>query len=159
VLCLSRQALPVLDRAFAAENPVARGAYVVSEPQGPRDVTLIATGSEVAIAVAAADLLRQRSVRAAVVSIPCFELFAAQPHDYRSAILGGAPRVGVEAAVEGSWRRWLGETGEFVGMTGFGASAPASELYLQFGITAEAVTVAAERAVARARPESIAVPA
>jgi transketolase len=157
VLCLSRQALPVLHRAFAAENPVARGAYVVSEPQGPRDVTLIATGSEVAIAVAAADLLRERCLRAAVVSMPCFELFAAQPHDYRSTILGSAPRVGVEAAVEGNWRRWLGETGEFVGMTGFGASAPAGELYLQFGITAEAVTVAAERAAARAKPASNAV--
>jgi transketolase len=158
VLCLSRQALPVLDRAFAAENPVARGGYIVSEPQGPRDATLIATGSEVAIAVAAAALLRQRSLRAAVVSMPCFELFAAQPHDYRGAILGSTPRVGVEAAVEGNWRRWLGETDEFVGMTGFGASAAASELYLQFGITAEAVAAAAERAVARAKPASIAVP-
>jgi transketolase len=159
VLCLSRQALPVLDRAFATENPVARGAYVVSEPQGRRDVTLIATGSEVAIAVAAAGLLRERSLRAAVVSVPCFELFAAQPQDYRAAILGNVPRVGVEAAVEGSWRRWLGETGEFVGMTGFGASAPAGELYAQFGITAEAIASAAERAVARAEPASNALPA
>ena len=159
VLCLSRQALPMLDRTFTAENPVARGAYVVSEPQGPRDVTLIGTGSEVAIAVAATALLRERSLRAAVVSMPCFELFAAQPHDYRRAILGSAPRVGVEASVEGNWPRWLGETGEFVGMTGFGASAPASQLYVQFGITAEAVAAAAERAVAWAKPASNAVPA
>ena len=156
VLCLSRQALPVLDRSFAAENPVARGAYVVSEPEGPRDVTLLATGSEVAIAVAAAQLLRRRGLHAAVVSMPCFELFAAQPRDYRAKILGQAPRIGVEAAIEGDWRRWLGEDGEFVGMTGFGASAPAGELYAQFGITAEAVVEIAERTVVRA---SSAVPA
>ena len=149
VLCLSRQALPVLDRSFASENPVARGAYVLSEPQGPRDVTLIATGSEVAIAMAAAALLRQRGLHAAVVSMPCFELFAAQPSDTSAEVLGSAPRVGVEAAIEGSWRRWLGETGEFIGMNGFGASAPASELYSRFGITAEAVAAAAERVVAR----------
>jgi transketolase len=156
VLCLSRQALPVLDRSFAAENPVARGAYVLSEPEGPRDVTLLATGSEVAIAVASAQLLRRHGLHAAVVSMPCFELFAAQSRDYRAKVLGHAPRVGVEAAIEGDWRRWLGEDGEFVGMTGFGASAPAGELYTQFGITAEAVAKIAERAVVRA---SSAVPA
>jgi transketolase len=150
VLCLSRQALPVLDRSFAAENPVARGAYVVSESDGPRDVTLLATGSEVAIAVAAAQLLRRHGLHAAVVSMPCFELFAAQPRDYRVKILGRAPRVGVEAAIEGDWRRWLGEDGEFVGMTGFGASAPAGALYAHFGITAEAVAEVAERTVVRA---------
>jgi len=155
VLCLSRQALPVLDRAFAAENPVARGAYVLSETQGPRNVTLIATGSEVAIAIAAAALLRQRDLHAAVVSMPCFELFAAQPPKIRADVLGHAPRVGVEAAVEGSWRRWLGETGEFVGMTGFGASAPAAELYSKFGITAEAVAAAAERAIAQTKAKAV----
>ena len=159
VLCLSRQALPVLDRSFAAENSVARGAYVVNEAEGPRDVTLLATGSEVAIAVAAAQLLRRRGLHAAVVSMPCFELFAAQPRDYRAKILGRAPRVAVEAAVEGDWRRWLGEDGEFVGMTGFGASAPAGELYSQFGITAETVAGVAERLVVRAMSESRAVPA
>jgi transketolase len=155
VLCLSRQALPVLDRSFAAENPVARGAYVVSEPEGPRDVTLLATGSEVAIAVAAAQLLRRRGLHAAVVSMPCFELFAVQPRDYRAEVLGHAPRVGVEAAIEGDWRRWLGEDGEFVGMTGFGASAPAGELYAQFGITAEAVAEIAERTVVRAASHAV----
>jgi len=159
VLCLSRQSLPALDRAFAVENPVARGAYVLAEPEGRRDVTLIATGSELAIAVAAAALLGQRGLRVAVVSAPCLELFAAQPHDYRARILGSAPRVGIEAAVEGAWPRWLGETGEFVGMTGFGASAPAGELYSHYGITAEAVAAAADRAMARAMPATIAVPA
>ena len=151
VLCLSRQALPVLDRAFAPENPVARGAYVLTEPEHRRDVTLVATGSEVAIAVDAAMLLGARGLRAAVVSAPCFELFERQPAKYRAGVLGDAPRVGVEAAVEGLWRKWIGETGEFVGMTGFGASAPADELYSHFGITAEAVAAAAERAVTEAR--------
>lgn len=155
VLCLSRQALPVLERAFAAENPVARGAYVLSETQAPRDVTLIATGSELAIAMAAAALLRQRDLHAAVVSMPCFELFAVQPLTTRAEVLGSAPRVGVEAAVEGSWRRWLGKSGEFVGMTGFGASAPAGELYSKFGITAEAVAAAAERAIARTKTKAV----
>ena len=133
---------------------------MLSEPKSvPRDATLIATGSEVAIAVAAAELLGQRDLRAAVVSMPCFELFAAQPDNYRARVLGSAPRVGVEAAVEGTWRRWLGETGEFVGMTGFGASAPAGELYSHFGITAEAVAAAAERAIARTKAASSVVPA
>lgn len=151
VLCLSRQALPLLDRPFAPENPVARGAYVLAEPEHRRDVTIIATGSEVAIAAEAAMLLGARGLRAAVVSAPCFELFERQPAKYRAGVLGQAPRVGVEAAVEGLWRKWIGETGEFVGMTGFGASAPAGELYSRFGITAEAVAVAAERAVTEAR--------
>ena len=151
VLCLSRQALPQLDRPFAPENPVARGAYVLTEPEHRRDVTIIATGSEVAIAAGAAMLLGARGLRAAVVSAPCFELFERQPARYRAGVLGQAPRVGVEAAVEGLWRKWIGESGEFVGMTGFGASAPAGELYSRFGITAEAVAAAAERAVTEAR--------
>src|SRR6185437_14635514 len=152
ILCLSRQALPVLDRSFAAQNQVGRGAYVVTEPARARDVTLIATGSEVAIAVDAAEQLGRRDI-AAVVSAPCFELFAAQDADYRAEVLGQAPRVGVEAAVEGAWSRWLGDGGEFVGMTGFGASAPAGELYSQFGITAEAVAAAAERVMARVKAQ------
>jgi len=159
VLCLSRQALPPLDRKVAAENSVALGAYVLVEPERERDVTLIATGSEVAIALAAAQLLDRLDIHAAVISAPCFELFAAQPREYRAKVLGSAPRVGVEAAVEGAWPRWLGDHGEFVGMRGFGASAPASELYSQFGITAEAVAAAAERVIATVKPARDAVPA
>ena len=151
ILCLSRQALPTFPRAHATDNLVARGANVLVEPEGQRDVTLIATGSEVAIAVHAAILLRQRGIHAAVVSAPCFELFAQQPASYRAEVLGQAPRIGVEAAVEGAWGRWLGEDGTFIGMSGFGASAPASELYEQFGITAEAVAAAAERSIAARR--------
>ena len=153
ILCLSRQALPVLARDFAAENSVARGAYVVAEPEGGREVTLIATGSEVAIAAEAAAELGKRGINAAVVSAPCFELFAAQDADYRAKVLGPAPRVGVEAAIEGAWAKFLGDGGVFVGMTGFGASAPAAELYAQFGITAEAVAAAAERAIQRSNAQ------
>jgi transketolase len=151
VLCLSRQAVPTFSDVSDDVNRVAYGAYVVVDPEGGRDVTLIATGSEVAIALQAAKLLAQDNVRAAVVSAPCFELFRAQSREYRAAVLGQAPRIGVEAAVEGDWARWLGERGEFVGMTGFGASAPAEVLYREFGITAEAVATAALRCLARSR--------
>jgi transketolase len=151
VLCLSRQALPVFRGGIDSTNRVARGAYVVIEPEGGRDVTLVAAGSEVSIALVAARLLADDGIRAAVVSAPCFDLFRQQPSAYRAAILGSAPRVGVEAAIEGDWARWLGDGGEFVGMTGFGASAPADDLYREFGITAAAVATAAMRCIARSR--------
>jgi transketolase len=151
VLCLSRQALPTFREIAGDTNLVGFGAYVVVEPDGGRDVTLIATGSEVSIALEAARLLEKDKLRAAVVSAPCFELFRRQSREYRTAVLGRVPRIGVEAAIEGDWARWLGDSGEFVGMTGFGASAPAEILYREFGITPEAVAAAAERGVARAR--------
>ena len=150
VLCLSRQALPTF-RGTGDTNLVALGAYVVVEPEGSRDVTLIATGSEVSIALKAADLLASDGVRAAVVSAPCFDLFRRQSREYRAGVLGSVPRIGIEAAVEGDWARWLGDNGEFVGMTGFGASAPADVLYREFGITAEAVATAALHCLARLR--------
>jgi transketolase len=142
VLSLSRQNLQTLDRPVG-ENLSARGAYVLREPMGGRDVTLLATGSEVQIALAAADLLGAQGKRAAVVSMPCWELFEAQPASYRLAVLGFAPRVGVEAAVRHGWDRWLGERSAFVGMAGFGASGPADDLYKHFGITGESVAKAA----------------
>ncbi|WP_307269169.1 transketolase [Labrys wisconsinensis] len=145
VLCLTRQALPTLPRGETTRGGVARGAYVVVEPDGGRDVTLIATGSEVSLALGAAEALAADGIRAAVISAPCFELFQRQAPDDRRAVLGSAPRVGVEAAIEGGWARWLGEDGAFVGMAGFGASAPAEVLFRQFGITAEAVAEAARR--------------
>jgi transketolase len=151
VLCLSRQAMPTFRDAGGDTNQVAFGAYVVVEPEGGRDVTLIATGSEVSTAMHAAELLAGVSVRAAVVSAPCFDLFRQQSREYRTAVLGRVPRIGVEAAVEGDWARWLGDDGEFVGMTGFGASAPAETLYREFGITADAVAKAALRCLARTR--------
>jgi transketolase len=150
VLCLSRQALSAF-RKGGDDNLVARGAYVVVEPAHGRDVTLIATGSEVSIAIEAAKALATDGVRAAVVSAPCFELFRRQSPQYRAEVLGDVPRIGVEAAVEGDWARWLGDSGEFVGMTGFGASAPAETLYREFGITANAVAIAALRCIARSR--------
>jgi transketolase len=151
VLCLSRQALPTFRDVTGDANQVAFGAYVVLEPEGGRDVTLIATGSEVSIAQQAAKVLASVSVRAAVVSAPCFDLFRQQSREYRTAVLGRVPRVGVEAAVEGDWARWVGDGGEFVGMTGFGASAPAETLYREFDITADAVAAAALRCIARSK--------
>jgi transketolase len=151
VLCLSRQAIPTFREAAGEPNLVAYGAYVVMEPEDGRDVTLIASGSEVSIAMHAAELLASVNIRAAIVSAPCFELFRQQSREYRTAVLGRTPRIGVEAAVEGEWARWLGDDGEFVGMTGFGASAPAETLYREFGITADAVAKAALRCIARAR--------
>ena len=149
ILCLSRQAVPAFRHGGVDANMVAAGAYVVIEPDGARDVTLIATGSELSIALNAAQLLEGEGVAAAVVSAPCFELFRRQSRDYQREVLGAAPRVGVEAAVEGDWARWLGDAGEFVGMTGFGASAPAETLYREFGITPEAVAEAAKRSIRR----------
>ena len=153
VLCLSRQALPTFRSDAKGSNRVALGAYLVTDPEGRRDVTLIATGSEVAIAIESARLLAKDDIRAAVVSAPCFELFAKQPSEYRSTVLGNCARVGIEAAVQGDWTRWIDAAGEFVGMTGFGASAPASVLYREFGITPEAVAAAAMRSIARYRNE------
>jgi transketolase len=153
VLCLSRQALPTFRSDARGKNRVARGAYLVVMPDGGRDVTLIATGSEVAIALEATRLLATEHIRAAVVSAPCFALFEEQSEEYRAHVLGAAPRVGVEAAVLGDWPRWIGAEGEFVGMRGFGASAPASVLYREFNITPQTVAAAARRAVARARDE------
>ncbi|QOZ35301.1 transketolase [Bradyrhizobium sp. CCBAU 53421] len=149
ILCLSRQALPTV-RDGSKDNQVALGAYVLVEPAFARDVTLIATGSEVAIALEAAKLLAEAGVKAAVVSAPCLDLFRQQPSDYRAEVLGSAPRVGVEAAVEGDWARWLGDDGVFIGMTGFGASAPADVLYREFGITSAAVVAAAKQLMQRA---------
>jgi len=147
LMALSRQNLPCLRTEHTSENKVAKGAYVLREAEGGRDVTLIATGSEVAIAMKAADLLAEQGIKAAVVSAPCFELFAQQDAAYRASVLGTAPRIGVEAAVEQGWSPLLGENSAFVGMTGFGASAPAEALYEHFGITAEAVAAAAREKI------------
>jgi transketolase len=141
-LSLSRQNLATLERPVS-ENLSARGAYVLREPAGGRDVTLLATGSEVELALTAADQLAAKGIKAAVVSMPCWELFEAQTPDYRAGVLGTAPRVGIEAAVRLGWDRWIGERGAFIGMSGFGASGPGPELYKHFGITPEAVVAAA----------------
>jgi transketolase len=145
-LCLSRQDLPTLRTIHGTENLSARGAYLVRETDGPRDATILATGSEVELALTAAALLAREGLTVAVVSMPCWELFEQQPEAYRTEILGTAPRVAVEAAAGFGWDRWIGDGGGFVGMTGFGASAPARDLYPHFGITAEAVAAAVRTA-------------
>jgi transketolase len=144
VFALSRQNLPTVRQA-GTENLTAKGAYVLAEAEGgARRVTLIATGSEVAMALAARDMLAQAGVPAAVVSMPSWELFERQPKEYRDAVLGdGTVRVAVEALSTFGWDRWVGPNGTVIGMTGFGASAPADRLYDHFGITARAVADAA----------------
>jgi len=141
-IALTRQTVPAL-RRDAGENRSARGAYVLAEAEGARRVTLLATGSEVGLAMAARDLLKQQGVAAAVVSMPCWELFDAQDAAYRRTVLGSAPRIAVEAASPFGWERYVGSEGAVIGMTGFGASAPAEDLFRHFGITAEKVVEAA----------------
>ena len=142
-MVLTRQGLPAL-RGGGDENLCANGGYVLAEADGDRLVTLIGTGSEVSIAMAARDILQAERVPTAVVSMPCWELFDAQPEDIRARVLGdGTVRVAVEAGVAQGWARYTGVDGGFVGMTGFGASAPAADLYEHFGITPEAVAAAA----------------
>jgi transketolase len=153
ILALTRQAIPLLRTAHTDENLSAKGAYVLIEPKAKREVTLIGTGSEVALAVQAAKTLEGEGISAAVVSMPCFELFEAQAESYRKQVLGLAPRVAVEAAVEFGWEKWLGPEGAFIGMHGFGASAPAQDLYKHFRITAEAVAAVARERVGRTKRE------
>ena len=146
VLALSRQNLPTLRTTHSNANLTARGAYVLAEAAGKRQAILMATGSEVEIALKARDILQSQAIGTRVVSMPCMELFAAQDAAYRRRVLpAGGVRVAVEAAARMPWDRWLlGERGRdgkagFVGMQGFGASAPAERIYAELGITAEAV--------------------
>ena len=143
LLALTRQALPLLRREPSADNRSAHGAYVLAEAEGGRQATLLATGSEVSIAMMARAALAKDGIQAAGVSMPCWELFEAEPKEYRDRVLGTAPRVAVEAAVGFGWNRWIGEHGAFVGMLGFGASASGEALYPHFGITTEKVAEAA----------------
>ena len=150
VLALTRDGVPNL-RDGSAENKSAKGGYVLRAPKGRREVTLIATGSEVGLAVEAAALLDKQGIAAAVVSMPSFELFRAQPDAYRFEVLGESPRVGVEAAVAQGWHEWLRHRDVFVGMSEFGASAPAGDLFRHFGITAERVAEVAAKQVRDAK--------
>jgi transketolase len=139
ILALTRQALPHLRADAALANHCARGGYIIRPAKGARKATLIATGSEVSIAVEAREALEADGISAAVVSLPCWELFDEQPEAYRREVLGDGLRIGVEAASGFGWERYLGGSGVFIGMDGFGASAPAPELYRHFGITAAAI--------------------
>ncbi|NEX44882.1 transketolase [Pseudotabrizicola algicola] len=151
VLALSRQNLPAVRKTHTNQNLVSKGAYVLAEATGKRQVILMATGSEVEIALKARDLLEAEGIGTRVVSMPCLELFAEQDAAYRRKVLPpGAVRVAIEAGVRFGWDAWLlGEGGkrdkaDFVGMQGFGASAPAERLYAEFGITAEAAAAKAK---------------
>jgi transketolase len=144
LLSLTRQNVPTL-RGEGAENLSARGGYVLIEAEGTRQVTLLATGSEVSLAVEARAQLQKEGIAAAVVSLPCFRLFEEQDATYRAKVLGTVPRVAVEAAVEQGWERYIGDKGTFIGMKGFGASAPAEQLYKHFGITVEKLVEAVKK--------------
>jgi transketolase len=148
IMALTRQAVPTVLRsdASAKGNLSAKGGYVVSG-EGARDVTLIATGSEVGVAAEAAAALAKDGVKVAVVSLPSFELFRAQSQEYRDAVLGSAPRVAVEAAIAQPWYEWLRPGDTFIGLSDFGASAPGPKLFEHFGITAAKVAEAAHALV------------
>jgi len=142
-LALSRQNLPISRKAHTTDNLTARGGYLLRDPE-KRDVTLLATGSEVGLAMEAAEKLAAEKIEAAVVSLPCFELFAEQGADYRASVLGSVPRIGVEAAIRQSWDIALRPEDGFIGMHGFGASGPISDVYKNFGITVEAIMAEAK---------------
>ncbi|HKM62052.1 MAG TPA: transketolase C-terminal domain-containing protein, partial [Acidisphaera sp.] len=143
-LIFARQALQPV-RQNVGDGGTARGAYVVAETDGERQATLLATGSEVAVALQARAALQRAGVPTAVVSMPSWELFEQQTDDYRRAVLGSGVRVAVEAAVRLGWDRYIGPDGGFVGMSTFGASGPDAELYRHFGITAENVVAEIRR--------------
>ena len=152
VLALSRQNLPTVRTSYKSANLTAKGAYVLAEAEGRRQVILMATGSEVSIALDARDALQAQGIGTRVVSMPCMELFAQQDEAYRRRVLpAGAVRIAIEAGVRQSWDQWLlGERGRetkagFVGMKGFGASAPAETLYEKFGISVEGTVAEAKR--------------
>ena len=140
VIALTRQGVEPVRTEFDQDNISARGAYILSDADGDRQATIIASGSEIEIALAARNMLQQDGVPTAVVSAPCLELFDQQDEAYRNSVLGpDQVRVAVEAAAGFGWERYIGSSGAFIGMTSFGASAPAGDLYKHFGITAEAV--------------------
>ena len=146
VIALTRQGLEQARLKQSDENLCAKGAYVIAGKDA-EDVTLIASGSEVSLALKAREALKEEGIKARVVSAPCFELFAMQSESYRKDVLGKGPRIGIETAVRQSWDVFLRRKDSFVGMTGFGASAPANELFEHFGITPAAVAAEAKRLI------------
>ncbi|XMO98380.1 transketolase [Hyphococcus sp. DH-69] len=146
IITLTRQGLAQARLEHTDENLSARGAYVIAGDDD-YDVTLVASGSEVSLAIEARETLAKDGVKARVVSAPCFELFANQPESYRAEILGDKPRIGIEAAIRQGWDIFLGPNDSFIGMSSFGASAPANELFEHFGITVSAVVTEAKRLI------------
>jgi transketolase len=148
VLALTRQGLPQVRLDADGGNLSARGGYVLREARSDVKAVLVATGSEVALAIEARDALEADGIGTRVVSLPCWELFQAQDSAYRDEVLGdGAVRVGIEAACGFGWSDILGADGTFIGMSSFGASAPAGDLFMHFGITANAVVAAVKERV------------
>lgn len=144
ILALSRQSVPTL-RTDSTENLTAKGGYIISAANGSPKATLIATGTEVAIAVAAQKQLAARGVAVNVVSMPCCELFDAQSSAYKQSVLGEAPRIAIEAGAAYGWERYVGLNGKIIAMNGFGASGKGDEVYEHFGITAENIVEAVEK--------------
>jgi transketolase len=152
-LVFARQSLPLVRQTHEAENLSRRGGYVLQESSiGARQVTLLSTGSEVALCLEARDALQAQGIGTAVVSLPCWELFDAQDDTYKAHVLGAngvkGVRVGVEAAIRQGWDQYLGMHGGFVGMSSFGDSGSKEDLYKHFGITAEAVVAKALKLLA-----------
>ena len=139
VLALSRQGLKAFRSEKSSDNKVSKGGYILNDISSKRDLTLIATGSEVEIAMEASDLLNAEGIKAAVVSLPCWELFDKQDETYRKDVLGNSPRIAIEAACDMGWSKYIGDNGVFIGMKSFGASGPADQLYKHFGINSEAI--------------------
>ena len=146
ILALSRQNLPQARTTYSEENLVAKGAYELRPATGKAQVSIFATGSEVGIALTAREALQAKGIGTRIVSVPCMDLFEQQSESYRKDVIGSAAvKVGIEAAIRQGWDWIIGERGLFIGMTGFGASAPAKDLFKHFGITAEAVITAVEK--------------
>jgi transketolase len=151
-ILLTRQGLPVLDQSkYAPASNLEKGAYVLLKAKNP-DVLLLASGSEIYLAISASEKLAAEGIAAQVVSMPCWELFEAQSNDYRQSVLPNnvKARVGVEAAVEMGWHKWLGNYGRFVGISSFGKSAPAKMCFEKFGITIENIVASARKSIALA---------
>jgi len=154
-LLLTRQGVPVIDQSkYASAANISRGAYILTS-RGKPDVILLATGSEVAVALEAARMLEADGLSPQVVSMPCWKLFDKQDDKYKNSVIPRdvKVRVAVEAGIEMGWRKWLGDDGVFVGMTGFGASAPGKVCFKEFGITPENVANAARDLVKKLKQE------
>jgi transketolase len=152
-LLLTRQGLPVIDQnKYASALNLSKGAYVLAEANNP-DVLLLASGSEVSIALCAAEGLAKENIKANVISMPCWELFEKQSKEYKDSVLPSSvkARVGIEAGVELGWNKWLGDNGIFIGMSSFGASAPQNICFEKFGITVEETIEAAKKSIASSK--------
>ncbi|MEO1749788.1 MAG: transketolase C-terminal domain-containing protein, partial [Pseudomonadota bacterium] len=156
LFAFSRQGVPQVRTVAVDENLTARGAYVIVDPRAPRDVTLLATGTEVSIAIEAASALANAGISAAVVSMPCWSLFEAQDIEYKKAVLGDAPRLAIEAASAFGWTRYVASEDHMIGVNAFGESASANHLYAHFGLTADNVLKRAKALIEESKTASAA---